>query len=223
MKKRIRLAVDIAMVCILPMLMAYSLIGEKFHEIIGTIMLLLFIVHHILNLKWYKAIPKGKYTVRRIFQTGLDVLLLIVMILQPVSGILMSKHLYTFLPVLSVSAKEREIHMIFAYWGFVLMSIHAGTHFTQVSGKLKQNKKGLWCVMLSVISVLSVYGIYAFIKRGFPGYMSGRAAFAFFDLDEPRIFFFLDYIAIMVLFMMMGCLTVYGLGKISAKRKAVRK
>lgn len=141
MKKRIRLAVDIAMVCIFPMLMAYSLIGEKFHEIIGTIMLLLFIVHHILNLKWYKAIPKGKYTVRRIFQTGLDVLLLIVMILQPVSGILMSKHLYTFLPVLSVSAKEREIHMIFAYWGFVLMSIHAGTHFTQVSGKLKQNKK----------------------------------------------------------------------------------
>ena len=223
MKKRIRLAVDIAMVCILPMLMAYSLIGEKFHEIIGTIMLLLFIVHHILNLKWYKAIPKGKYTVRRIFQTSLDVCLLIVMILQPASGILMSKHLYTFLPVLSVSAKAREIHMIFAYWGFVLMSIHAGTHFTQVSGKLKQNKKGLWCVVLSVISVLSIYGIYAFIKRGFPGYMSGRASFAFFDLDEPRIFFFLDYIAIMVLFMMMGCLTVYGLGKISAKRKAVRK
>ena len=223
MKKRIRLAVDIAMVCILPMLMAYSLIGEKFHEIIGTIMLLLFIVHHILNLKWYKAIPKGKYTVRRIFQTSLDVCLLIVMILQPASGILMSKHLYTFLPVLSVSAKAREIHMIFAYWGFVLMSIHAGTHFTQVSGKLKQNKKGLWCVVLSVISVLSVYGIYAFINRGLPGYMSGRTAFAFFDLDEPRIFFFLDYIAIMVLFMMMGCLTVYGLGKISAKRKAVRK
>ena len=223
MKKRIRLAVDIAMVCILPMLMAYSLIGEKFHEIIGTIMLLLFIVHHILNLKWYKAIPKGKYTVRRIFQTSLDVCLLIVMILQPASGILMSKHLYTFLPVLSVSAKAREIHMIFAYWGFVLMSIHAGTHFTQVSGKLKQNKKGLWCVVLSVISVLSIYGIYAFIKRGFPGYMSGRASFAFFDLDEPRIFFFLDYIAIMVLFMMTGCLTVYGLGKINAKRKAVRK
>lgn len=223
MKKRIRLAVDIAMVCILPMLMAYSLIGEKFHEIIGTIMLLLFIVHHILNLKWYKAIPKGKYTVRRIFQTSLDVCLLIVMILQPASGILMSKHLYTFLPVLSVSAKAREIHMIFAYWGFVLMSIHAGTHFTQVSGKLKQNKKGLWCVVLSVISVLSIYGIYAFIKRGFPEYMSGRASFAFFDLDEPRIFFFLDYIAIMVLFMMTGCLTVYGLGKINAKRKAVRK
>ena len=223
MKKKIRLAVDIAMVCILPMLMAYSLIGEKFHEIIGTIMFLLFIVHHILNRKWYHALPKGKYNGRRIFQTGLDFLLLIVMILQPVSGILMSKHLYTFLPVLSVSAKAREIHMIFAYWGFVLMSIHAGTHFTQVSGKLKQNKKGLWCVVLSVISVLSVYGIYAFIKRGFPGYMSGRTAFAFFNFGEPRIFFFLDYIAIMVLFIMMGCLTVYGLGKISAERKAVRK
>ena len=44
MKKR-KLLIDISMTVLLPLLMAYSLIGEKFHEIIGTLMLVLFITH----------------------------------------------------------------------------------------------------------------------------------------------------------------------------------
>ncbi len=75
----------------------------------------------------------------------------------------------------------------------------------------------------AIMSCISAYGCAAFIKRGFPGYMSGRTAFAFFDFSEPRIFFFMDYIAIMILSMVAGCLIMYGLGRIDAKRKAVRK
>lgn len=41
--------VDAAMVLLLPLLMAYSLIGEAFHEFAGTLMLLLFLAHHRLN------------------------------------------------------------------------------------------------------------------------------------------------------------------------------
>ena len=208
MKKKIKISIDIAMVILLPMLMAYSLIGEKFHEIIGTVMFVLFIVHHVMNRKWYQALPKGKYNARRVFQTVLDTLLLIFMILQPVSGILMSKHLYTFLPALPVSAKAREIHMLLAYWGFLLMSIHAGTHLTALIARLKRNKKSAWIAFLSVLSVVSAYGVYAFRKRGFPGYMFLRTAFAFFDYSEPRIFFFLDYLAVMVLFVFAGHLII---------------
>ena len=81
--------IDISMTVLLPLLMAYSLIGEKFHEIAGTAILVLFVIHHIINRKWYGALFKGKYNARRVFQTVLDMLLLIFMILQPVSGILM--------------------------------------------------------------------------------------------------------------------------------------
>ena len=149
----------------LPMLMAYSLIGEMLHEIIGTAIFVLFIVHHVLNRKWYGALFRGKYNMRRIFQTTLDMLLLVFMILQPISGILMSKHLYTFLPALPISAQVRSIHMMLAYWG----------------------------------------------------YMLGQTMFAFFDYSEPKVFFFLDYLAIMVLFMMIGCLIIYGLSKVHTK------
>ena len=64
MKKRIQLIIDITMAVLLPLLMAYSLIGEAFHEVVGTAIFVLFIVHHILNRKWYGALFKGKYTAR---------------------------------------------------------------------------------------------------------------------------------------------------------------
>lgn len=215
--------IDISMTVLLPLLMAYSLIGEAFHEVVGTAIFLLFIVHHILNRKWYGALFKGRYNTRRIFQTVLDLVLLVFMILQPVSGILMSKHLYTFLPALPVSAWARSVHMLLAYWGYILLSIHAGTHLIAPLRKLHGKNRKIFVTICAIMSCISAYGCAAFIKRGFPGYMSGRTAFAFFDFSEPRIFFFMDYIAIMILSMVAGCLIMYGLGRIDAKRKAVRK
>ena len=220
MKNKLRIIIDISMTVLLPLLMAYSLIGETFHEVVGTLIFVLFIVHHIINRKWYGALFKGKYNTRRIFQTALDMLLLVFMLLQPISGILMSKHLYTFLPALPISAQARRIHMMLAYWGYVLLCIHAGTHLAVPLRKLFMKSKRIFAAVCAVSSCISVYGCAAFIKRGFPGYMLGSTMFAFFDYSEPRTFFFLDYLAIMVLFMMTGCLAVYGLSKINRKRKA---
>ena len=211
------------MTVLLPVLMAYSLIGEMLHEIIGTAIFVLFIVHHILNRKWYGALFKGKYNARRIFQTVLDMLLLVIMLLQPISGILMSKHLYTFLPALSISAQARSTHMLLAYWGYTLMCIHAGTHLVAPMKKLFKKSKMIFAAVCVVVSCVSAYGCAAFIKRGFPGYMLGRTAFAFFDYSEPRVFFFLDYLAVMILFMMVGCLVTHGLGRMDTKRKAGEK
>ena len=195
--------IDIFMTVLLPILMAYSLIGEKFHEIAGTLMFALFIAHHILNIGWYKALLKGRYTIRRAFQTIMNMFLLLFMIVQPVSGILMSKHLYTFIDIAGTST-AREIHLMFAYWGFVLMCLHAGTHLTVPLGKLRRNSPKVWCVVSGVLSVISIYGCYAFVKRQLAEYMLRRSLFVFFDYSEPRIWFFLDYLTIMILFAFSG-------------------
>lgn len=219
MKSRIRIIIDIFMIVTMPLLMAYSLIGEKFHETVGTGIFLLFIIHHILNRKWYRALFKGKYNARRIIQTVLNMLLFIFMILQPVSGILMSKHLYTFLPSLPVSSFARSTHMLLAYWGYVLMSVHAGTHMIAPLRKLHGKNIKIYVAVSVLWCFISVYGFIAFIRRGFPGYMSFKTAFAFFDYSERKIYFLMDYIAIMLLFMEVGYLIIYGLGKTDIKRK----
>ena len=199
--------------------MAYSLIGETFHEAAGTAVFALFIAHHAANRKWYGALFKGKFTAARVFRTVLNVLLLIVMILQPISGILLSRHLFAFLPSLPVSAQARSIHLLLAYWGCVLMCVHAGTHLTAPFGRLAQKTKKR---SRRYTGCLDAFPFTA-VRRGFPGYMSGGTTFAFFDYGEPLARFLLDYLAVMVLFMTTGYLIVTGLNKKkTAERTAVR-
>lgn len=193
----IRRILDAAMVLLLPLLMAYSLVGEAFHEVAGSLMLVLFIIHHWLNRAWWKNLFRGKYRAQRVFQTVLNFFLFLFMILQPLCGILMSKHLYTFLPTVNLSSLARAIHLPLANWGFVLMSLHAGTHL----GTMLPKKKG---IVLSFLSALSLYGVYAFFKRQIPDYMFLRLPFVFFDYSEPRLFFFADYLAVMILFAVLG-------------------
>lgn len=219
-KKRIRLLVDIGMVILLPLLMAYSLLGEKFHEMIGTVMAVLFVIHLIQNRKWVAAIPKGRYNARRVFQTALDLMLLMFMILQPLSGILMSKHLYTFIQISGISSVMRGIHMALAYWGFVLMSIHAGTHLQPLLRRFRTDRSGFVMTGSIILTALiCLYGIYAFVKRQIPSYMFLQIKFAFFDFSASRILFILDYLAVMVLFAVIGLLISAGLSNIGKRKR----
>ena len=197
--KKIRIVIDCTMAVLLPMLMAYSLVGETFHEIAGTLMFLLFIVHNLMNLGFWKGLFRGKYNAQRSFRTILNVLLLIMMIIQPLSGIAMSKHLYVFLPSIGISATARQIHLLFAYWGFILMSIHAGTHADMMFAGLNKQRHKVSIVAKVILCLISVYGIWAFIRRDIASYMFMKTQFVFFNFNEPRIMFFLDYIAIMIM------------------------
>ena len=212
--KRLHMILDVAMTVLMPLLMAYSLIGETFHEVIGTLILILFIIHHVLNRKWSGALFKGRYSPNRVFRTVINALLFAFMILQPLSGILMSKHLYTFLPSLPLSAWARSVHMLLAYWGYVLLSIHAGTHLTASLTKLRRNRRGAFTLLIMALAAVSLYGAYAFVKRGFPEYLFAKTMFAFFDYSEPVLLFLLDYLAVMAACMVIGWLLLSGLNRI---------
>ena len=212
--KKIRFMTYISMIILLPLLMAYSLIGEEFHEAAGTAILMLFIVHHALNGKWHGALFKGKYNVGRIFQVVMGLLLAVFAIFQSASGVLMSKHLYTFIPVLPILSQVRNLHMLLAYWGYVLLCVHVGVHLTRLMRKLFARSKKVFAAVCAACGGIAIYGGKAFMQRGFTGYLSGRMSFAIFDHSEPRLYFFLDYLVIMLLFMMAGCLITYGIGRI---------
>ena len=67
----------------------------------------------------------------------------------------------------------------------------------------------------------AAYGVFAFIKRQFPMYMFRQSMFVFFDFSEPRVFFFIDYAAVMVLFALAGYLIMKGLERSSAVRQRI--
>ena len=205
-----RMILDAVMLLLLPLLMAYSLIGEAFHEVASTLMLTLFLLHHWLNRNWWKALFKGRYSPQRIFQTTLNLLLLLFMIVQPLCGILMSKYLYTFLPTAGMASVARAIHLPLAYWGFVLMSLHAGTHLGSMLPKREKRRTAL-----VILSAVSLYGVYAFFKRQIPDYMFLKMQFVFFDYSETRLLFLADYLAVMVCFAVLG----YGITQLLSSGK----
>ena len=201
---KLRQVIDILMVVIMPLLMAYSLIGDFFHEIAGIVMMCLFITHLCLNRKWLFNIFKGRYSPRRTVQTVINLLLILFMLLQPISGILMSKYVLKEVTLPGISSLVRTVHLALAYWGYCLISIHAGMHIESVMLKAKRKKKSTYDVLNVLMWVVAVYGCYAFIKRGFPGYMFLQNAFVFIDFSEPIVFFIADYLAILILFENIG-------------------
>ena len=199
-KKTIKIIIDTAMLILLPLLMAYSLIGETAHEWMGLSMFLLFILHHIMNPAWLKTLFKGRYTPLRIYLTGVNILLLIVMVLQPVSGILMSKHIFRFSGAGGMSL-ARTVHLLLSHWGFVLLSVHVGNHAgTHRAGK----KKGVAALLWTAAVAVSIYGAYAFVNHDMASYLFLKNQFVFFDFEQPRLRFMADYASMMCLFACIG-------------------
>ena len=196
--------VDIVMTLLLLMSMSYELVGSVFeqmfgidsyeygaliHEYIGAAFILTIVFHLWLNRRWLMNIFRGNYTPARSVLVFADVLLIIDVVFLTVSGLMMSR-------VLGLDSDEgfgmsfaRTAHMLASYWGYAIMSFHVGLHLKKFS--------------IPLIAPM-LYGCYAFFARQIHEYMFLLTEFVFFDFEEPIIFFFLDYIAVMILFAGLG-------------------
>ena len=208
MKNRhnIKRIVDFAMIILLPVLMAEILVGQEIHEYIGAVMLVLFLVHHLLNLGWWRSFYKGKYTPNRAFGTALDLLLLLDMAAQGVSGIMMSDFVFRFLNLRGGMVFARPLHLLASHWGLIFMSAHLGMHMEQFFGmgrKLfglsEKNAARTW-VLRIIAAVLSVYGIYAFFTQRMTDYLFLRTNFVMFDETKAAVIYFAETAAMIVLF-----------------------
>lgn len=209
-KAMAKFIIDLFMTLALLALMGYHLWGEIAHEWLGAGMFVLFLLHHGLNVNWYGALFKGKYSPQRVFQTALDFLLCLDMLALIVSGVMMSRHVFAFLGLHGGMALARQMHLAGSYWGFVLMSMHLGLHWIIIMGMARKiAKRKMPLPLRVVVAGIAAYGLWAFIRRDFPTYLLLQTHFVFFDFSEPAILFILDYLAIMGLFVTVS----YYLGK----------
>lgn len=198
-KTALKRSVDFLMTAALLALMSYSLIGEAAHEWIGTGMALLFILHLALNRTWLQILGRGRYTAYRVVQTVLAALCLLAMLSLMVSGIVLSRHVFA-LRIRGWSALARQVHMAGSFWGFVLMSLHLSLHWGMLLNTARRFAVTQTKGFRALGALIALYGAYAFWKRGFPGYLLLRTHFLFLDYEEPILLFFLDYLAVMGLF-----------------------
>ena len=219
-KARVKIITDVLMTLALLFLMGYQFWGDAAHEWVGAGMFLLFILHHILNGGWHKALFRGKYTPYRMVQLAIDMLLTAAMLGLMVSGVILSNHVFGFLNIRGGMAFARLLHMASSYWGFVLMALHLGLHWGMVLGVIRRvlgrgEASASGRVLVKVIGAgIAAYGLAAFIKRDILTYMLLRTKFVFLDFSEPVPLFYIDYLAMMGTFVFLA----YYASKLARKR-----
>ena len=205
-RSKLKPITDILLTLLLLFLMSYELLGSTAHEIVGTVMFLLFVIHHMLNINWLKHLTKGRQTKIRIFQNILVFLVLVSFVGSVASGVVVSRHVFTFLNIKPTFTAIR-IHMLSAYWGFVFMSLHLGFHFNTILIMIKKKKQlpsKLKAVFKIIIAFLFLYGIYAFFKRDIAGYLFLKNMFFILGDNEHLLIYLFDYMSIMFSFALLS-------------------
>lgn len=200
MKKQ-KIILDIVMTVLLIIVMGYHLWSNFVHELLGIVLCLLFVIHHIWNKRWYTSLLKGKYTFIRIFQVIIHVFLFVFMICTAFSGIMISRDLFSFVRIGGTSL-GRILHLVSSTWLYILMAIHIGLHLNVVIIQIKRNSFYLkYKKILNVfIGVVLICGLFIFYQRGLWQDMFLVTEFKFFDYSELKIHFYFDYVLIMMTF-----------------------
>lgn len=200
--------VDFIMTFLLLFLMGYQFWGQLAHEWAGVIMFVCFILHHILNRNWYTSLKKGKCTSTRVIWIILNILLFAAMIGLMISGIMLSRHAFAFLSIKGSMSFARRLHMVSAYWGFLLMALHIGFHWVMLWNPIKAKIKNSRLLFLLKTAgwVFAVYGIYVFVKRNLIQYLFLKTEFVFMDFSESKVLFYLDYLSMIAMFILAATL-----------------
>lgn len=124
----IKRSVDALMLCLFVYLMNIHVFGNlAIHAWGGIALFALFVVHNVLNRKYYLSLRQGKYNVRRTVLLVTNIVLLILMILMGVSSCMMSRAVFYNSPF-PMSWTGKALHKISTSWGFIVVMVHLSLH-----------------------------------------------------------------------------------------------
>lgn len=192
--------VDISMTVLSIILMGGTVLfpDDRVHQVLGMVLMVLWIVHTVLHRRWYGALLKGKYNPYRILQLIINLGITVSCVLVMVSGMAMA----WFLPIGFGLDYARSIHLASSHWYYLFMCAHLGMHISMIANRIKaKHPETHHPVLLRFVSaVLLIYGLYAFFARGLWKYFFLTQQFFFLDLDKGYVMFAVDYMAILAAF-----------------------
>ena len=101
-----KILTDLVMTILLLLLMARQITGDSAHEWLGAAMFVLWVLHHVFNFRWYTHLLPGKaeplkklYPPARIVRIIVNFLLLLSMLGTMISGVILSREVFDFLPI----------------------------------------------------------------------------------------------------------------------------
>lgn len=209
----VKLAVDALMLAGILLAMANKLTENRIHELIGALLVVLFIVHNVLNRQWHTSIQQRWQNNRGRFDIVVNTLLSLAIAILIASSIMLSRSLFAAVGV-DGNLTIRQIHSTAAHWFLILMSVHLGVHWARMTALLRKMIPLLNRYPVHVLTRMLVpaailgYGIKASFDRDICSKLFMVYSFDFWDFERSSIGFFANYLAIIGVYAVMTSTTL---------------
>lgn len=215
---RIRLLLDLLAVALIIACLAYWWLDNLSHELFGTALFALVIVHNVFNRRWYGGVTKRRMDATRIVNLVTIFCLAIGMTVMLVTSLLVSRDLFPF-TALSGAFAVREIHMFAGYWVLLIIAIHLGTRWTVVMNTIQSTLRLAspstlrTMVLRATALVIAIWGVKSSFEMAFGTKLMLTYSLDMWDFSENTLGFFIGYASIVGLY---AAITHYALGLLSA-------
>ncbi|MDQ6423415.1 DUF4405 domain-containing protein [Paenibacillus sp. LHD-117] len=220
-KMLFKLVIDVTMTFLMFAAMAYQITGILIHEVVGVVLLVFFIVHNLLNRRWYKTIRKGTYDFRRMLSITVNLLFLVSMSAVMVSSVPISREIFAFIPI-NNDMIFLQIHVMTSYWGFIVMAIHIGMSWGTIINAMRRMTgitapSRVRTISLRAMAVfIVVYGVQTSFERNLGSKLFVYDPFGSWNFNESSINFVMDHLTVMGIYI---CGTHYALKFVQKQKK----
>ncbi|MDJ0932806.1 DUF4405 domain-containing protein [Breoghania sp.] len=202
----VRLVLDFIAVGLLVLALAYEWLGNTVHELLGSAMLILVVVHTVFNRRWYANLfRKGPKDLRRRLTISINLALVVTVLGLLVSSILVSRFVFAFMGV-DGGFMARQIHTLTAYWILVLGGVHLGMHWTLVLNtvrgllSIRLDGRVASLVLRRLTVVVALFGIESSIEMNLGAKLVLLFTFNYWDFDNQALQFLLRFGSIVGLY-----------------------
>lgn len=191
--------------------LAYDWLGNTRHEVAGTVMFALLIVHNTFNRRWYATVAVDRRHLRFFVDIGIIFVLASTMVVLLVTSLMISRTLFSFLPF-SGGYSTRQVHGLAAYWAVVIVSIHVGMRWSKIMGVTSRllgfvERSAVRTAVLRMTAIaIAGYGIHSFIVLDLGSRLRAEITMNYWDFSQTTFGFFIHLSSIIGLF---ACATHY--------------
>jgi hypothetical protein len=218
-----RLGFDLVAAALLLFCLSYWWLGNVTHEVAGTALFLLLILHNLFNRRWYaNAASKGRQR-RGLVNLTATVLLLASMLVLLVTSVLISNALSSVMSTYG-GFTVRQIHNAASYWAVILVSIHLGLRWPMLMGVARGlcgiagPKKGRTLILRIATALVVTYGLWSSRAQALGTKLSMQMTLDWWNFEDSVAGFFLHWLAIAGLFITLTYYVKLGLANLARTR-----
>jgi hypothetical protein len=209
----LRLTFDLIAAGLLLFCLSYWWLGNIAHELAGTTMFLLVVVHNVFNRRWYGTIPKARRKARGLFNIAVTFLLLVAMLVLLATSVFISNALSGIMSPYG-GFTVRQIHTLAAYWALVIVAVHIGLRWPMIidlarklSSISRPSPFRTWALRLIAVSI-AIHGIWSSFELGLGTKLTMKVTLDWWNFEESVAGFFVHCVTIAGLYIFITYYTV---------------